>query len=109
MTEAEDTDRSLSHSGSTDHWTELHEYLGHATATDLGDVVEVLCAHQVERWRHRERVPVEAYLRLHPPLQEDSQAAFELIYGEFVLREHLGEAPSVREFQWRFPEFTKQL
>src|SRR5262249_24598796 len=51
----------------------------------------------------------EAYVQLHPSLQGDSTDAFELVYGEFVLREHLGEAPSLSEYLWRFPQFAERL
>ena len=36
--------------------------------------------------------------------QDSHERALELIYGEFLLREELGETPSVEEFQRRFPK-----
>src|SRR5262249_36116953 len=42
-------------------------------------------------------------------LQGDSEAAFELIYGEFVLRESLGESPGPEEYLQRFPQFAARL
>jgi serine/threonine protein kinase len=75
----------------------------------VAEVVELLCADQAERWQRGERVPVEAYLPLHPALQGDSVAAFEMVYGEFVLREYLGERPALAEFLWRFPAFADRL
>ena len=38
---------------------------------------------------------VEAYLSLHPRIREDNESTFELIYGEFLLREELGDSPSL--------------
>jgi serine/threonine protein kinase len=43
-----------------------------------------------------------------PPLQGDTQAAFELVYTEFALREQAGEAPTLNEYLWRFPRFAER-
>jgi serine/threonine protein kinase len=75
----------------------------------VAEVVELICTDQAERWQRGERVPVEAYLPLHPALHGDGAAAFELVYGEFVLREYLGERPALAEFLWRFPAFAERL
>ena len=72
-------------------------------------LVELLCTDQVDRWRAGERIPAEAYLVLHPTLRGGSEAAFELIYGEYLVRESLGDAPKLEEFCWRFPEFADRL
>jgi serine/threonine protein kinase len=63
----------------------------------------------VERWRQGERIPAEAYLQLHPCLQDDSPEAFEVVYAELTLREQYGEAPALREYLWRFPRFAGRL
>jgi len=68
-----------------------------------------LCNDQVKRWRAGQRVPAEVYLARHPSVQDAGEAAFELIYGEFLLREELGETPSLEEFHWRFPQFADRL
>jgi serine/threonine protein kinase len=73
------------------------------------DLVALLCADQVKRWRRGERIPAEAYLQLHPSLQGDKEDALALVLGELVLREELGEAPALEEFLWRFPRFAEQL
>ena len=39
----------------------------------------------------------ETYLSKYPGLVEDDEAAFELIYGEYLLREEHGEPPSPEE------------
>ena len=44
-----------------------------------------------------------------PEAPGESEAAFELIYGEFLLREQLGESPAPEEFYWRFPRFAARL
>jgi WD40 repeat protein/serine/threonine protein kinase len=78
-------------------------------AGNPAEVVEVLCTDMVERWDRGERVPAEAYLSLHPSLQGDSEAAFELVYVEFALREQQGESPTPGEYLWRFPRFAERL
>src|ERR1700677_491079 len=73
------------------------------------DLIELLCSDQVNRWRAGERIPAEAYLALHPTLGGGGEAAFELVYGEYLVREVLGEAPKLDEFLWRFPRFAERL
>jgi eukaryotic-like serine/threonine-protein kinase len=75
----------------------------------LTTLLEILCADLVERWRRGDRVPVESYLGLHPELRGDAPEAFELIYGEFVVREDLGESPTLQEYQRRFPQWAERL
>jgi tRNA A-37 threonylcarbamoyl transferase component Bud32/tetratricopeptide (TPR) repeat protein len=73
------------------------------------ELLDQLCNDQVRRWGAGERVPAEAYLARYPRIQDAGEAAIELIYGEFLLREELGETPSPDEFHWRFPEFAARL
>ncbi len=73
------------------------------------ELLERLCCDQVRRWRKGQRVPVETYLLMHPRVRDDDEAAFELIYGEFLFREELGETPTVEELEWRFPRFAERL
>ncbi len=87
---------------------DLREHLTRMPGLTSDEVVELLCADQAERWRRGERVPAEAYLALHPNLPDDADT-FELVYSEFALREDLGEAPALAEFEWRFPGFAARL
>ena len=73
------------------------------------ELLEHLCNDQVRRWRAGQRVPAEAYLSLHPGIRDDGEATFELIYGEFLLREEMGDSPPREEFHWRFPQFAERL
>ncbi|HEX3448176.1 MAG TPA: protein kinase, partial [Isosphaeraceae bacterium] len=73
------------------------------------ELVEILCADQANRWRAGERIPAEAYFARHPNLAGDSEGAFELVYGEYLVRELLGECPKFDEFLWRFPRFADRL
>ena len=69
---------------------------------------EQLCADLVRRWNRGERVPVEAYLRQNPKL-ENGETAFELILTEIVLRQEYGGTPPLEEYLWRFPHFEERL
>ena len=59
-------------------------------------VAAALRVDQRERWRIGDRVPAADYLRDCPALRGDPEAALEMIYGELLLREELGEAPHRR-------------
>jgi tetratricopeptide (TPR) repeat protein len=73
------------------------------------ELLERICNDQVRRWRRGQRVPAESYLSKYPALCNDDEAAFELIYGEYLLREEHGETPSPEELRWRFPKFAERL
>ncbi len=80
--------------------------------TDLGlgdDLADRLCAELTTRWRSGLRTPAEAYLSRYPELSVDGEAAFELVYGEYLIREALGESPAPEELAWRFPRFADRL
>ena len=53
--------------------------------------------------------PPKHILSRYPRLAGDSEGAFELIYGEYLVRELLGECPKLDEFVWRFPRFADRL
>ena len=59
-------------------------------------VAAALRVDQRERWRIGDRVPAADYLRDWPALRGDPEAALEVIYGELLLREEMGEAPAPR-------------
>jgi serine/threonine protein kinase len=84
-------------------------YLERCGALSLGAQVAVLAVDQEERWRRGERVPAESYLEKCPALLQEPEKALELIYGEFLLRQELGDKPRLEEFTRRFPAFTARL
>jgi serine/threonine-protein kinase len=88
---------------------ELHDELGRAGDLNPARLSERVCEDQVHRWLAGQRVSTEAYFQLFPTLSHDDEAAFALIYGEFMLRESLGEASTVEEFLWRFPQFAARF
>ena len=83
--------------------------LSGAVPMDPQELVDWLCTDQVKRWRAGQRVPAESYLARYPSVEESAESAVELIYGEFLLREEIGESPQLDEFQWRFPRFAARL
>jgi hypothetical protein len=84
-------------------------FLAEAGALPPGEVAAVLRADQRERWQAGERVPAENYLRRFPAVRASAEAALDLVYGEFLLRERLGEAPDPDDYRRRFPEHAELL
>ncbi len=76
---------------------------------NLQQLVETLGLDQCERWNLGQRVPSESYLQRHPEIPGDSDYSFELVYGEFLLRESCGDPASIEEFLWRFPAHADRL
>lgn len=76
------------------------------TADELLDVIEL---DRAERWRRKERVKAERYLRDFPTVGNDPEAALVVIYGEYYLRKELGELPSLVEYIARFPLHARRL
>jgi tetratricopeptide (TPR) repeat protein len=64
---------------------------------------------QRARWLGGEPVAVESYLEKDPALSGHDETILDLIYNEVVLREQLGEAPRLEEYQRRFPRWASQL
>ena len=69
----------------------------------------LLCLEQQWRWRHDERIVVEAYFDRHPSLKDDPEGVLDLIYNEIVLREENGKPPELGEYLQRFPQFAREL
>src|SRR4051812_30232124 len=64
---------------------------------------------QRARWVRGEPVTVEHYLEHNPSLRAREDTILDLIYNEVVLREEMGEAPGLEEYQRRFPRWAPQL
>lgn len=73
------------------------------------ELVDVLCMDQLTRWSAGDRVLAEDYFAKHPLLEAHPDEAFELVYGEFAVREALGDAPKVDEYIKRFPRYAERL
>src|SRR5439155_205926 len=88
---------------------DVRQFLDRAGPLTPPQVAAVLLVDQRERWLIGERLPAESYLPLYPTLRADLEYAIELIYGEFLLREELGEGPTLAEYLERFPEYATRL
>jgi hypothetical protein len=69
----------------------------------------VLALDQWRRWHAGERVPAEEYLRRCPALADDPGAALEIVYGEFLVRQALGDRSEPAEYLGRFPQLADAL
>jgi tetratricopeptide (TPR) repeat protein len=87
----------------------LQEVLAHAGELTAAQLALALGAEQHQNWQEGKRTPAEAYLQQYPVLSADEEAACDLVYGEFLLRQELGEAPSLQEYLERFPQLADGL
>src|SRR6266851_4023517 len=87
----------------------VREFLQKTGSLTGQQIVEVLCIDQWQRWQQGDRIPAETYLEMHPALASHPEDAFDLVYGEFLLREQSGEEPPVESFNRRFPQFRELL
>jgi serine/threonine-protein kinase len=87
---------------------DVQSFLRDAGTLKPADIVAVLCVDQWERWQAGERVPAETHLQMAPAVI-GTEAAFDLVYGEFLLREEMGESPTREEYLKRFPQYAPQI
>jgi WD40 repeat protein/serine/threonine protein kinase len=76
---------------------------------DVQHQLRAACADLEQRLSAGEVCRVEELLTAFPALAARAEAALELIYTEFVLREKLGQRPSFAELQSRFPQWRADL
>jgi serine/threonine-protein kinase len=88
---------------------DLHDVLAEVAGLSAAGVLAVLRLDQRHRWLGGERLPVEDYLRQLPAGPAQTEHALDLVYGEFLARERLGEAPSLEEYAARFPDLASDL
>jgi len=69
-------------------------------------LLAVLSVDQLQRWLAGECILVESYLTRYPAVAD---SALDLIYGECLAREELGDDLSLDEYRERFPEFAQAL
>lgn len=79
------------------------------TPTSIQSAVSQLLMEQCQRWHRGERVLAETFLVKHPELTDNVEAALDVIYNEFLLREERGEQPTVTEYVQRFPHLAGPL
>jgi serine/threonine protein kinase len=73
------------------------------------EIATIIAIDQYQRWLAGERVSAEEYLKLLPGGPTADQAACDVIYGEYLLREQFGEHPSLEEYTRRFPAQARLL
>src|SRR5579864_1628121 len=88
---------------------DLNTFFAEVGPLSPAQVAAVLRADQRLRWQAGERIPVENYLARFPAVQADRDAEEDLVYGEYLLREQLGERPEPDEFARRFPPHAAVL
>src|SRR5260370_359975 len=87
----------------------LQEVLAHAGELTAAQLALALGAEQHQHWQEGKRTAAEEYLQQYPILSTDDEAACDLVYGEFLLRQELAEAPSLQEYLERFPRLADGL
>src|SRR5207248_3122966 len=87
----------------------LEQFLADAGELSLPELLAVLLADQRCSWEAGERLAAEKYLALSPTLQADLEYTIQLLYGEFLLREELGDSPTLEEYGERFPAYAGRL
>src|SRR4029453_16727863 len=75
-------------------------------ARDLAAVVRVDLR---QRWRRGEQPGAHDYLARFPQLCTDAGLVVDLIYAEFLIREELGDEPSLANLQRQFPQHAVEL
>jgi eukaryotic-like serine/threonine-protein kinase len=88
---------------------DLAPFVEAASALSPSQLVDVIRVDQRERWSIGDRVSAAAYLRDFSLVRSHPEAAFELVYGEFLLREELGEAPALAEYVRAYPQHEARL
>lgn len=72
-------------------------------------VAAVVAIDQYERWMAGDRAPADWYLTLLPDDPTRDQAACDVVYGEFLLREQLDERPDPTSYLAQFPSLNEPL
>jgi serine/threonine-protein kinase len=75
----------------------------------LPRLVDVIRLDQSLRWRQGTPQRAEDYFARLPELRADDEAVLQVIFNEFLLRQELGHAPTVEDYQQRFPTHATAL
>lgn len=88
---------------------DVNEFLDQGDPWPPSTLAAVLCVDMRERWRRRDRVFAEYYLDAFPRVRVDHEAALDVVYCEYLIRDGLGESPCIADYQGRFPELGPEL
>src|SRR5688500_9796268 len=72
-------------------------------------MLKELRTDQQKSWQGGNRVSVDGYLRRYPELAKDPDALSDLILGEMVLREGIGEVARLDDYLKRYPQCASRL
>ena len=72
-------------------------------------LVDLLRADQRRRWQSGRPLPVANYLNRFPQIHANSTCAVDLIWSEFLIRESLGDRPSLDDYVRDYPRFALLL
>jgi WD40 repeat protein len=82
---------------------DLAAFLAARPSLPSDDAAAIVSIDQYERWLGGDRIAAEEYARLLPDDARRQQALCDVVYGEYLLREQLGEHPSIGDYLRRFP------
>jgi serine/threonine-protein kinase len=88
---------------------ELATFLAERGELAPAELAAVIRVDLRECWRSGKRVDAQTYLDRFPTVAADTDLAIDVIYAEYLVREQLGENPTLAEFVRRFPEFADVL
>lgn len=88
---------------------DLSAFLASHQGLPPAELCSVLRVELRQRWDRGEQVFAEEYLAKFPAVANDEEAAVDLVYSEYLLRERLGAAPSAAEYAARFPALAAHL
>lgn len=83
---------------------DLEAFLAVVGDLSAEDFTAVLCSDLQYQWQAGNHVPAEEYVHRLP--HQSSEAAADLVFQEYLVRERLGETPTAEELTSRFPELA---
>jgi serine/threonine protein kinase/WD40 repeat protein len=92
-----------------DQRPDLEQFLAGRDGLSPAELADVIRVDQRERWLRDERLRAETYLQRFPVLTGDTEAAVEVVWAEFLLREEVGEALPLDDYLDRFPQYAERL
>ena len=87
---------------------DLRLFLAGHPGLSASEVASLISIDQYERWMIGQRVPVMEYLALLPG-DGATQAMCDVVYGEYLLREQMGESPQLDDYCRRYPSLATAL
>ena len=83
--------------------------MNNTTLTTTTQLLIRIRAFQHRCWKQGNPISIDTLLKPHPRLKQNEECLLELIYGEYCVRESLGEQPTCRQYCEQFPQLTERL